>query len=111
MYVSLSSLSLPPYLSLSPPLPPSLSLSFSLSLSLPPSLPPSLSLSLSLSLSPSGKQWIRQMIFSTCLFPLLVSSVAILVNIVALFYHASRAIPVTSMVSLVTIDYMYLYTV
>ena len=42
------------------------------------------------------------MVFGACLFPILVSSVAMLVNVVALFYHASRAIPITSMVTMAT---------
>ncbi|KAM3726443.1 Transmembrane 9 superfamily member [Dirofilaria immitis] len=50
-----------------------------------------------------GKQWIRQMVFGAFLLPCLVSSVAFLINIVAISYHASRAIPFTIMLAVTAI--------
>ncbi|VBB25302.1 unnamed protein product [Acanthocheilonema viteae] len=50
-----------------------------------------------------GKKWIRQMVFGAFLLPSLVSSVAFLVNIVAISYHASRAIPFTIMLAVTAI--------
>jgi hypothetical protein len=46
-----------------------------------------------------GKGWIKQMLFSTALFPSMVCGTAFLINFVAIYYRASRAIPFTSMVS------------
>ncbi|OZC09873.1 hypothetical protein X798_02979 [Onchocerca flexuosa] len=48
-------------------------------------------------------EWIRQMVFGAFLLPCLVSSVAFLVNIVAISYHASRAIPFTIMLAVTAI--------
>uniref|UniRef100_A0AAF5PGT9 Transmembrane 9 superfamily member n=2 Tax=Wuchereria bancrofti TaxID=6293 RepID=A0AAF5PGT9_WUCBA len=50
-----------------------------------------------------GKQWIRQMVCGAFLLPSLISSVAFLVNIVAISYHASRAIPFTIMLAVTAI--------
>lgn len=47
----------------------------------------------------SGRNWIRQMILGTCLFPFLLMGVALGVNFIAMIYHASRAFPLSSMVS------------
>lgn len=51
-----------------------------------------------------GKGWIKQMLFSTALFPSMICGTAFLINFVAIYYRASRAIPFTSMVS-------YMFTV
>lgn len=51
----------------------------------------------------SGKEWIKQMFFSTALFPSMVCGTAFVINFVAIYYHASRAIPFTSMLSVAAI--------
>lgn len=48
-----------------------------------------------------GRRWIRQMVVSAFLLPGLVCSTAFLINFIALYYHASRAIPLTIMLSVV----------
>ncbi|XP_065889624.1 transmembrane 9 superfamily member 3-like isoform X2 [Dysidea avara] len=45
-----------------------------------------------------GKEWIKQTIVGSLLFPLLISTTVIIINFVAIYYHASRAIPFTTMV-------------
>lgn len=50
-----------------------------------------------------GRRWIQQMLCGVCLFPGMIGGVALLVNVVAMFYHASRAIPITSMVTIATV--------
>jgi hypothetical protein len=45
-----------------------------------------------------GRKWIKQMFFSAFLLPLLICGTAFVINFVAIFYHASRAIPFGSMV-------------
>ena len=45
-----------------------------------------------------GKKWIRQMTVSAFLLPVLVCSTAFFINFIAIYYHASRAIPFTTMV-------------
>jgi transmembrane 9 superfamily member 3 len=45
-----------------------------------------------------GKNWIKQMVVSAFLFPSMISTIALSVNAVAIYYHASRAIPFTTMV-------------
>uniref|UniRef100_A0A0N5AYD8 Transmembrane 9 superfamily member n=1 Tax=Syphacia muris TaxID=451379 RepID=A0A0N5AYD8_9BILA len=50
-----------------------------------------------------GKRWIRQMVMGALLLPCVISGVAFLVNIVAIFYHASRAIPFTVMLAVTAI--------
>lgn len=47
-----------------------------------------------------GKQWIRQMLMSAFLVPFLVACTAFLVNLIAIGYHASRAIPFTTMLAI-----------
>lgn len=49
-----------------------------------------------------GRQWIKQMTLSAVLFPLLVCGTAFMINFIAIYYHASRAIPFATMVSLKT---------
>ena len=46
----------------------------------------------------AGKVWIRQMFMSAFLVPALVCAVAFLINFIAIYYHASRAIPFGTMV-------------
>lgn len=50
-----------------------------------------------------GKQWIRQMVMGAFLLPCSISAVAFLVNLVAIYYHASRAIPFTIMLAVTAI--------
>ncbi|KAK2563291.1 Transmembrane 9 superfamily member 3 [Acropora cervicornis] len=50
-----------------------------------------------------GKQWIKQMLLSAVLFPLLVCGMAFMINFIAIYYHASRAIPFTTMVAVTAI--------
>ena len=47
----------------------------------------------------AGKEWIKQMLAGAGLFPSLVCGTVFLINFVAMYYHASRAIPFTTMVS------------
>ena len=57
-----------------------------------------------------GVTWIKQMITGAFLLPFLVSSTALIVNFVAISYHASRAIPCKSpTLHLYNIDYISLY--
>ena len=46
----------------------------------------------------SGRQWIRQMVVGALLLPSLVSGTAFFINFIAMYYHASRAIPFGTMV-------------
>ena len=46
-----------------------------------------------------GKEWIKQMVAGGALFPSLVCGSAFIVNLVAISYHASRAIPFLTMVT------------
>lgn len=48
----------------------------------------------------AGKVWIRQMMLSALLLPTLVCGTAFFINFIAIYYHASRAIAFTIMVSL-----------
>lgn len=48
-----------------------------------------------------GQHWIKQMIFGALLFPIALSSIVLFVNFIAIYYHASRAIPFTTMVSFI----------
>jgi transmembrane 9 superfamily protein 3 len=50
-----------------------------------------------------GRHWIRQMTCGVCLFPSLITSVSLSVNVFAMYYHASKAIPITSMLSVIGI--------
>ena len=47
----------------------------------------------------SGQSWIKQMVIGAFLFPGLLAWVTLSINTIAIYYHASRAIPFTSMVS------------
>lgn len=45
-----------------------------------------------------GKVWIRQMFVSAFMLPALVCGTAFCINFIAIYYHASRAIPFGTMV-------------
>lgn len=49
-----------------------------------------------------GKLWIRQMVVSAFMLPVFVCGTAFCINFIAMYYHASRAIPFETMVSLYT---------
>ena len=46
----------------------------------------------------SGKRWIKQMVVGSLLFPVMIGTVALTINWISIYYHASRAIPFTTMV-------------
>lgn len=46
-----------------------------------------------------GKVWIKQMLLSAFMLPVLVCGTAFFINFIAIYYHASRAIPFGTMVS------------
>ncbi|CAB3367735.1 transmembrane 9 superfamily member 3 [Cloeon dipterum] len=50
-----------------------------------------------------GKVWIRQMLLSAFLLPAMVCGTAFLINFIAIYYHASRAIPFGTMVAVTCI--------
>jgi len=50
-----------------------------------------------------GKIWIKQMILSAFLLPALVCGTAFFINFIAIYYHASRAIPFGTMVAVTCI--------
>lgn len=50
-----------------------------------------------------GKLWIRQMLIGAFLFPSLVCGMAFAMNFIAIYYHASRAIPFLTMLAVVAI--------
>lgn len=50
-----------------------------------------------------GKIWIKQMLLSAFLLPSLVCGTAFTINFIAIYYHASRAIPFGSMVAVTCI--------
>uniref|UniRef100_A0A8L8JDQ5 Transmembrane 9 superfamily member n=1 Tax=Heligmosomoides polygyrus TaxID=6339 RepID=A0A8L8JDQ5_HELPZ len=50
-----------------------------------------------------GRHWIRQMALGAFLLPSLVCGVAFLINFIAIYYHASRAIPFTVMLAVTAI--------
>ena len=58
-----------------------------------------------------GRQWIKQMTLSAVLFPLLVCGTAFMINFIAIYYHASRAIPFATMVSWKTLTLILLYNI
>ena len=47
----------------------------------------------------TGKVWIKQMLLSAFLLPMLICGTAFFINFIAIYYHASRAIPFGTMVS------------
>lgn len=50
-----------------------------------------------------GKEWIRHMLLTAFLVPGVVCTVAFLINFVAIYYHATRAFPIETIVSVVAI--------
>ena len=50
-----------------------------------------------------GKEWIRQALTSAFLFPGLIGVTIFIINLVANYYHASRAIPLGTMISVIAI--------
>ncbi|XP_071875643.1 transmembrane 9 superfamily protein member 3 [Bombus fervidus] len=50
-----------------------------------------------------GRIWIKQMILSAFMLPLIVCGTAFFINFIAMYYHASRAIPFSSMESIIYI--------
>lgn len=50
-----------------------------------------------------GKVWIRQMVFGAFLLPAVICGVAFFINFIAIYYHASRAIPFGTMVAVACI--------
>ncbi|KAL6265127.1 transmembrane 9 superfamily member 3 [Pogonomyrmex barbatus] len=50
-----------------------------------------------------GRVWIKQMILSAFMLPLMVCGTAFFINFIAMYYHASRAIPFGSMVAVTCI--------
>lgn len=50
-----------------------------------------------------GKRWIKQIVVGAFLFPAALATVGLSINSVAIYYHASRAIPFTTMVRLVIV--------
>ncbi|CAB0033396.1 unnamed protein product [Trichogramma brassicae] len=50
-----------------------------------------------------GRIWIKQMLLSAFLIPVLVCGTAFIINFIAMYYHASRAIPFGSMVAVTCI--------
>lgn len=50
-----------------------------------------------------GRNWIKQCLVSAALLPSLVCGTAFMINFIAIYYHASRAIPFTTMLSVAAI--------
>ncbi|KAK2185289.1 hypothetical protein NP493_241g06067 [Ridgeia piscesae] len=50
-----------------------------------------------------GKVWIKQMMISAFLLPVLICGTAFFINFIAIYYHASRAIPFGTMVAVTCI--------
>ncbi|XP_076811216.1 transmembrane 9 superfamily member 3-like [Clavelina lepadiformis] len=50
-----------------------------------------------------GRAWIKQMVIGALLLPALVSGTAFFINFIAMYYHASRAIPFGTMVAMLCI--------
>lgn len=50
-----------------------------------------------------GKLWIKQMILSSMLLPSLTCGTVFLINFIAIYYHASRAIPLGTMIAVACI--------
>jgi len=50
-----------------------------------------------------GKIWIRQMLLAAFLMPCLVCGTAFFINFIAIYYHASRAIPFGTMIAVASI--------
>jgi len=54
-----------------------------------------------------GKLWIKQMLLSSLLLPTLVCGMAFFINFIAIGYHASRAIPFSSMVRSISVSVIF----
>lgn len=50
-----------------------------------------------------GRSWIKQSLVSAALLPLMVCGTVFMINFIAIYYHASRAIPFGTMLSVVSI--------
>lgn len=50
-----------------------------------------------------GQQWLKQMLITALLLPGLISSVAFVVNIIAIYYHATKAIPFLTILAVLSI--------
>ena len=50
-----------------------------------------------------GRSWIKQMLTSGLLLPILIGTTVFLINLIAIYYHASRAIPLGTIVSIIAI--------
>lgn len=50
-----------------------------------------------------GKVWIKQMLLSAFFLPVLVCGTAFFINFIAIYYHASRAIPIGTMIAVTCI--------
>jgi len=48
----------------------------------------------------AGRRWIKQMFIGAFLIPAMVCGTAFFINFIAIYYHASRAIPFGTMVGL-----------
>ncbi len=55
-----------------------------------------------------GKRWIRQMLVSAFLVPTVVCGTEFFINFIAIYYHASRAIPFGSMVCILQTNNLFL---
>jgi len=55
----------------------------------------------------SGKSWLKQMFMSAFLVPSMVCGTAFLINFIAIYYHASRAIPFGTMVRNELVIFIY----
>jgi len=58
----------------------------------------------------TGKQWIKQMVISAALLPLNICAMVFSINFIAIYYHASRAIPFGTMVRIFLHYMCVLYT-
>lgn len=50
----------------------------------------------------AGKLWIKQMLMSAFMLPAVVCGTAFFINFIAIYYHASRAIPFGTMVNTIS---------
>lgn len=52
-----------------------------------------------------GRRWIKQMFIGAFLIPAMVCGTAFFINFIAIYYHASRAIPFGTMVSCLNLTF------
>lgn len=57
----------------------------------------------------TGRRWIKQMFIGAFLIPAMVCGTAFFINFIAIYYHASRAIPFGTMVSHFTGEFKHHY--